>query len=147
MDVYTTLDPPAKLVFRGQLRSHLAQVLDNCPRTNVSDFVASFLEAFRKAQESVPTGEDTATTEKKGDRMKKSNTGSAKVKPKGKAREPKQARITDYQIFEKAQLKARSDEFKGVSRKDRKTRLTHEWFQMSQEEREHVIANTGRLRV
>lgn len=132
MEFYDRLTKVEKYRFQCHMRENLTKALAEDSEMHPARFLEHVVDSFRSSKP-----EETE---------KPPAADPPSPKPK-KAKAMKQKAITEYQKFEKAQLKERHDEFKHMSAKDRQAAIGHTFYAMSRDEKEAIIAKTGRLSV
>ena len=141
MEFYERLSGAELYKFQCHMQRELARVLAEEGEMSPGQFLEHVTASFEAASASPSPKE------------KKPKKASAELKEKPKPKAPakkkqmKQKEITDYQRYEQEQLNLRKDEFKNMSAKDRHVALGHEYFAMSRDQRDEIIAKVGRLSV
>ena len=136
MDVYEHLHGKERWLFQSHLQQSLSKALANGGEKAIGEFLSEFLQSFEAVKKASNTTEEPkkVNNSKKGKRASKKNL-------------KKQMSITDYQRFEKEQLAQRKEEFKHMTKEQRKLKISHKYFAMTPEQRDELIAKTGRLLV
>ena len=143
MEFYERLSGAELRRFQCHMQRELARVLAEEGEMSPGQFLEHVTASFEAASAS------PSPKEKKPKKASAELSPKPKPKPKApaKKKEMKQKEITDYQRYEQEQLNLRKDEFKNMSAKDRHVALGHEYFAMSRDQRDEIIAKVGRLSV
>lgn len=127
----SSLQPKEQKEFMKFLSQKLAMEVIHRPETSASEFFNSVIETFPKKV-------------KRGPRIPKTEEQTENARSH-KRKDGKQEHLTDFQIFKNAQLELRADEFKGLSPKTKNQMLTHEWYALTDDQKQEVLKNNGHL--
>lgn len=125
---YDSLQPKDKIIFQNLLSSQLINDVVSKPFFSVEDFYNSAWENFHE--------------EKKGKRSRKKLENKEN---KTTVKKDHNDKLEPFQIYVKTQSKLRKEEFKNVSAKQKQKILSHEWFKISEVDKQRIIDENGRF--
>lgn len=124
---YHSLQPKDQKKFFNILNRQLIQDVGRKPQVHLQDFYNSVWDTFQEEK-------------KKPSRKKSQNDEN--IKPK---REIYVDPMDPFQIYVRSQSKLRKDEFKHVSEETKQKIFAHEWFTLSEVEKQRIVDENGRF--